>query len=653
MTNKKAPIIDLDFETASELDLNKVGAYTYAIHHSTHVQIMCYSINGKKTKIWRVDRSSGSIPADLRKAIMNGGKLRAWNAQFEALIWEHVCVKKMGWLEIRIEDYIDAMAVASRFGYPLSLDKCGAAVGIPAEAAKIKDGKRLMKIFCNPNKKGKWTRPADKPEEFDKYVLYCVNDISAQQAILERLPSQTLQAQEQVHWINDYIINNRGIEVDLHVSQAAVRTEHTIRKRLLKELVEITKGEITTAGQIARIKKWIKETSGIELDDLQEATVDKLLAEGVPMHVGRVLEIRKACGKASTGKYKKILECVNYADHRVRGLFQFNGAMRTSRWSGRGVQPHSFPRGKVKVLDSDIEHICNGEIEFLERTIGPYQEVLSSAIRQTFRPKKGHKFLVVDYSGIENRTEAWLTGSKRLIQRFIDKIDQYVLMATKVYHKSKEHITDGERFLGKQIILGAGYGMGGKTFSIRIADFGINLTVEEADQYIATYREEHPEIVSLWYGIGDAAVKAIRTGKAKYKKIIFQYHKGYLYIRLPNNKLLTYPDVKLRTGSWGKPEISYKENFYGKWGRTSTYGAKLVENICQAVSRELLAEAIDRLEKAGYPVVLHVHDEIVCEVPIDGDQTLEEMEEIMVQDTGWNRGLPLDTEGFECYRYRK
>jgi len=651
----KPPIVDLDFETRSCIDLFVVGAYNYARHPSTQVQLMAYTINGKKYKSWREDRSSWEIPKPLAKAIKDGGIIRAWNATFEILIWKYVCAPKMGWPKMPPERFIDAMAVASRFGYPLSLAKCGAAIGLPTESAKIADGKRLIKMFCMPDKNGDWVTPTDKPEEFKRYIDYNDQDVVAQREILKQLPTQKLQDQEQIHWLNDFYINQRGIMVDLHVAQAAVRTEARIKVKLLAELSKMTKGEVTTGGQIAKIKAWVsKVTKGkIELDNLQEKTIIDLLRKKVPAKVERILRIRQACGRASTGKYKKMLSTVTYADHRIRGLFQFNGAMRTSRWSGRGVQMHSLPRGKVKIDDRDMIHIMNGEIDYLETEIGPYQDVLSSAVRQTFIAAHGKKFLVVDWSGIENRALAWITGSARLIQQFIDKIDQYKLMASKMYHKPQEEINDAERFLGKQIVLGAGYCMGGKTFSARMEDFNIDLPVPKADVYIKAYRDANPEIVKLWYGIGDAAVKAVRTGKGKYKKIIFQYHNGFLYCRLPNNKLLTYPEVKLRKNSWGNAEITYKENFYGKWARTSTYGGKLVENICQAISRELLAEAMVQLEKAGYPVVGHIHDEIICEVPIDGKQTLKEMSKIMCTNSKWNKDFPLATEGFETQRYRK
>lgn len=640
-------MIYLDYETYSECPITS-GAYNYSTHPSADILLIAYKIDNGPTKVHQVGRSK--LPGDLLEAINEGQDIMAWNAQFEYYITKFVG-PKIGLPEVPIERFVDAMSISTRFGYPLSLDKAGKALGLPEEKQKMAEGKRLIKLFCVPDKNGNRINPSDHTDKWMKFIEYAGQDVDTMIEILNRLPGQKMQEQERVIWQLDTIINMRGIKIDKTVAENAVNIMDETKSLYQKEIVELTGGLVTTGQQVARMMQWM-EQFGIKADNLTKESVQILLEKELPSPVRRLLELRTLLGKSSVSKYEKMLDTVSH-DDRIRGLFQYNGAYRTGRWGGRGVQPHSMPKGLYKVPDEDLELIRDYNVEAISDKYESIAEMLSSCIRQVFVADNGKKFLIIDYSGIENRVVAWLADDKVLIDRFLNNVDQYKIMAGKIFKKSPDAVSSDERFIGKQVILGCGYSMGGSKFAARMEQMGVDLSASQADHYVQVYRQENPKIVRLWYALGDAMNLAITSGKSTVGNIKMVYTKSHLFIILPNGKQLCFPNIVVRKNAWDKPEVTYMQEVYGKWCRSSTYGAKLLENLAQAISRELLAEAMLKLEEAGYPVVLHVHDEIVCEVPENGDKTLEGMEHIMVSANSWAKGLPLAVEGFESKRYRK
>jgi DNA polymerase bacteriophage-type len=645
-------MIYLDYETFSYEPIMR-GAYNYANHRSTKILLIAYKLDDEPTRIVDLTGSNSSTSGHsefFRRLTETDEPLCAWNAQFEYYITKYVGYKH-GIKPVALNRFVDAMAVSSRFGYPLSLDRSGKAVGLSDEKQKIAEGKRLIKLFCVPDKNLNRVNPKDHKERWGKFVDYAMQDVDAMVDILKALPGDRLQEQEIPIWMVDTIINERGIMVDKDVVENAVRMMEETKEKYQKEIAALTNGQVTTGQQVSRMLDFIGQYRE-KPSDLTKETVAELLKQDLAEPVRKLLDIRVMLGKSSVSKYQRMID-TSSDDNRIRGMFQYNGAYRTGRWGGRGVQPHSMPRGKFNIPDEDLELIRSYDLEAIETKWGSVPEVLSSAVRQMFQAKPGHVFHIVDYSGIENRVVAWLAQDNVLIDRFVNKIDQYKLMASKIYKKPAESITKDERFIGKQVILGCGYSMGGNTFANRMEQMGVVLNLQTAESYVQVYREEHPKIVKLWYSLGDALIKTLKTGRAEVNNLRMIYKKRHLFIILPNGKQLCFPEAQLRTNKWGKPEMIYKQELFGKWVTSSTYGAKVLENIAQAISRELLAEAILKLEDEQFPVVLHVHDEIVCEVPDDGTKTLEAMETIMKQPNSWAKGLPLEVEGFSSRRYRK
>lgn len=642
-------MIYLDYETFSYCSITG-GAYNYANHHTTKIILAAYKLDDGPTQIIDFTKGTAGHAEFFRRLTETDEPVCAWNAQFEYYITKYVGYKH-GIKPVALERFVDAMAISSRFGYPLSLDRSGKAVGLDEEKQKIAEGKRLIKLFCIPDKNLNQVNPKDHKEKWAKFIDYAKQDVDAMLDILAALPGNKMQEQEIPIWVIDTIINERGIMVDTELVNNAVKLMEETKEKYQREIVKLTNGQVTTGQQVARMLDFIGQF-GNKPEDLTKETVAELLKQDLPDPVRRLLELRTLLGKSSVSKYQRMLDTVS-DDGRIRGLFQYNGAYRTGRWGGRGVQPHSMPRGQFNIPDEDLELIRSYDMQAIEQKYGSLPEVLSSCARQMFMAKPGNVFHVVDYAGIENRVVAWLADDQVLIDRFVNNVDQYKLMASKIYRKPPDSITKDERFIGKQVILGCGYSMGGNRFAERMAQLGVDLDLKTAESYVQIYREEHPKIARLWYSLGDALVKALKTGTGESNRTKMVYKKRHLFIILPNGKQLCFPEAQLRTNKFGKPEMIYKQELFGKWVTSSTYGAKILENMAQAISRELLAEAIIKLEDRGFPVVLHVHDEIVCEVSDDGTKTLETMETIMKQPNPWAKGLPLEVEGFTSKRYRK
>lgn len=647
-------MIEIDFETRSQLPIS-AGAYNYARHHSTEILLIAFAIDGGKVELIDLTKESNEdwpLMMLLRDSLYDDEEiLEAWNAQFEYYILKYVG-HKHGLPAIPLHRFKDLMAVSTRFGYPLGLDKSGKALGLPPSEQKKGEGKALIKLFSIPNSEGTFNRSQDHSEKWNKFREYAIQDVKTMRRIKEMLPGENLQKQEQLIWEIDTEINERGVKVDFQYAKNAIDMVEEEKETLEKEIQELTNGAVTTGSQVVRIMDFIEQFMKRPTDLTKESVQTLLDQKDLHPKVRQILELRVLLGKSSISKYKQMEQTLSYEDERIRGLFQYNGAYRTSRWGGRGVQPHSLPRGKYKVKDEDLNWVKSKDFDSIRDNYGKLSEFLSSTIRQTFIADEHKTFYISDYSGIENRVVAWLVEDKRLLQYFVEGVDQYRLMAGKIFNKNPEHVTGDERFLGKQVILGCGYSMGASKFMSRMDQMGVELNAAQSEEYITVYRKDNPKIVSAWYEISDCLIEAIQKGKSSWNKIKLIYKKSHLFIILPNGKQLCFPQVKLRRNDWGNLELTYMQEVYGKWVRTSTYGGKILENLAQAISREILAEAIVKLEVEGFKVVMHVHDEIVCEEYKDANR-LETMEEIMITSSPWAENLPLQVESFISERYRK
>jgi DNA polymerase len=666
-----------DFETRSFLDVTEVGSWRYAEDPTTEILCLSYKLGDGVTKLWTPNLP---FPKEIIDHVEAGGTFEAHNVQFERAIWYYLLHLKFG---IPMpKRWRDTLAACAYRGLPLGLDKAGEALGLPIQ--KDKRGKYLIQTLCVP--KGATKSEPDRVyrEDFDlveELFGYCVNDSDTEHGlsvILGPLPTP-----EQKIWVLDQVINQRGVQLDVEAVECALMITEALDKRLTAELRILTNDEVETASQRDRIIRWLQR-NGVRIPDLKKETVEDYLKhpEDLPPSARRVLEIRQLLARASTKKLVKMLETVN-ADGRIRGMLQYHGAS-TGRWAGRLVQPHNFPRGnsklwKMTTVDDVIENIkfartdleeAIARLEFLYEGVGPIGAI-SSALRGMFIAGKGKTLMVADFSAIEARVVMWVAGCKKALTAFAaydrkEGPDIYCVMAQELYQKpinKRDH--PEERQLGKITVLGCGYQMGGEKLQYQAEkDYGVVLDIETATWLVQTYRESYPEVKYLWYGLQDAAIKTVQKGVPHtYSCIRYEIVNDnagkWLTCRLPNGRLLWYYDPIIETveTAYGiKPQLTYmgRDNKKGgSWGRIRTYGGMLTENVVQAIARDLMVEGMIRVERADYPIILTVHDEIVAE-PDEGHGSLSEFNALMAgPNSAWATGCPVSVEGWEGPRYKK
>jgi len=647
--------INLDFETRSEAPLLKTGAYKYAADPSTEVLCLGYSIGDAPVQLWLPGEH---MPEALRAEIAKGATVMAFNAFFEKCIWRHVMVKKHGWPDIPDGQWSCSASLARAHALPGDLGRVGLALKLDIQ--KSEEGKRVMMKLAKPRTPTK-SNPSiwhENWDDFRKLYAYCVDDVGAERAIHKRLPRLT--PTEHKIWMLDQKINERGIRVDMPAIKNAIQYMAIYGDKLTKELVAITKGEVETAFQRDRILAWTLKQgvslNGMTKNDLLDA-LDPAKAAGMPPHVRRVLEIRQAVGKTSTAKYQAIVDAAS-SDDRVRDLLIYHGAS-TGRWTGRAVQPQNFPKNTLKGdLETHFEVLKDYDYETYEMCYPDVINTLSSAIRGVFIPSEGATFFGGDYSAIEARVLFWLANEKRGMSMFASGADIYKDLAATIYNVPIDQVSKDQRDMGKRGILGAGYGMGPVKFKATCMDFArVEISEELAERVIAAYRNKYPTVKQLWLAQETAARQAVETKQlVPCGRVKWLVHGDFLYCRLPSGRNLAFhePRIELMPTSWGekKPTITYTSinSVTKQWDRTTTYGGKIVENLCQAVARDLMAEAMLRAEAAGYRVILTVHDELLTEKE-SGDK--KEFEQLMAHLPGWAAGCPVKAEAWSAKRYVK
>ncbi len=651
----------IDFETYSEADLLECGASKYAQHPSTDIICLSYRFCKGDEQFAHMYRPYEGDPAPDRlfEAVKRGIVIKAQNVFFEKVIWKHVCLKR-GWPNVHYSQWRDTMAKSAMHSLPLSLEAAGEALNLLEK--KDKSGNALIKLLSVPQKDGRRVTRDKNPTAYANMYKYCDQDTVAEKAIDDVLIN--LKDHEQRFWFINQRINERGIPID-------VVSCKIIEKKLQEEIqhfedksIQLSGGRFTTLNQRKRILAWLEE-QGTRLPDFTAQTVEDAL-NGVygPLN-GPALELltlRQAAGKSSTKKYASMIACAE-ADDRVRGCLLYHGA-HTGRDAGRLIQPHNFAKptfdvdefGGYDLLVERLTTMGRREIEkhYANQT---FMNLASSALRSMIKPKKGHVFMAADYNAIEVRVLFYLAGCESGLNIYRNKGDIYVDMASDLYRKPTTQVTKDERWFGKTIILGAGFGLGDVGFVRTCANFGIKIDNAFAKLAISSYRSKYPEVVKLWNGLEKAAIGAVKLGvETTYRQIKFRVIGNFLYCKLPQGRLLAYPFPKLQPVKtpWGetKEQLTYRTMQNNFWTRVSTYGGKLTENVVQATARDFMTHGVVCLEKAGYPVILMVHDEIISEVP-EGYGSIEEFEHLMCQPVEWGEGCPLLAEGAVLSRYRK
>lgn len=676
--------LHFDYETASRCDLIGRGMMAYMRDPSTRVLMMGWAIDDGPVRLWLPHE--GKPPAELREAMRDPHVTKlAWNAPFERTATKYVLKSPI------IGPWRDVMVMAYYASLPGSLEAAGKAVGLPLDAQKFADGKRLIRLFSVPHKITKahpyeWYTEKTHPEQWQQFCEYCLQDVSSERTIYHKLERFPVPAHEWALWELDQEINERGMPVDLEFVEQASRITLLEKARLGKEFFALT-GLPNSAS--AHMLPWAR-ARGYPFNDLRKDTVARALADHpLSEELKHALVVRGGLSKNSTSKFEALREKVY--DGRLHYSFQFGGAARTLRWAGRGVQPQNLPR-PLKAYEGRIEEATDlihaGEYDELYMRFGPVLPVLQSVVRSSFRATPGKVLVVADLNAIENRVIGWQAGCKATLSIFEHNLCPYKSFGTTLYNVPYEAITKQQRTDSKPAVLGGGYRLGGgeirqnkagdlvKTGLWGYAEsMGVKLTQEESIRAVKVFREKFPAVVQHWYDLEEAAYAAVMHKETmRVGQVVFDYVPGAMRIRLPSGRFLHYlrPAYKpVKFTPKGKEPYVKQVLFYDgtdsvtkKWVRQTTHGGKLTENIVQAIARDVLAIGLVRAKKAGFDIIGHAHDEILTEVKYYDDEINTVVEsnirltdqllcELMSQPIKWAPGLPLKAAGYTSAYYKK
>ena len=641
--------LSLDIETYSDVDLTKCGVYAYVDSPNFTILLLAYAFGDEETKI--VDLACGEpLPREVMHALTDGSVIKtAFNAMFE-----RTCLSRYLGIHLSPVSWQCTAVQAAMLALPMSLEGVGEVLNI--ERKKLKEGADLVRYFsipCKPTQAncGRTRNlPEHAPDKWELFKRYCIRDVDAEREIRQKLRNFPIPDLEMELYRLDQEINDRGILVDCDLVSRAVECDLQYTDAATARAYELT--GLNNPNSVAQIKKWLSGR-GVEVESLDKKAVKGLLPEA-DGEVLEVLKLRLLMAKTSVKKYEAIERSV-CSGGRVHGLLQFYGANRTGRWAGRLVQVQNLPQNHLPDLELARNLIKQGRYEDVELLFESTPGVLSELIRTAFVPRPGTRFIVADFSAIEARVLAWLSGEKWRLDVFGSHGKIYEASASAMFGVPIEEIGKGSplRQKGKIAELALGYGGSvGALTSMGALDMG--LAEEELPVLVNQWRRANPHITKFWWDVDAAAIVAVREKKGTaVGSVAFSYKSGILFITLPSGRKLSYVKPRMAFNKFGREGLTYEGiGESKKWMRIETYGPKLTENIVQATSRDLLALAMLRLRSHGFAIVMHCHDEVVCEVPL-GQCTADEVCDIMVIAPGWAQGLPLRADGYECDYYMK
>lgn len=652
--------LSIDIETKSSVDIGKAGLYRYAESDDFEILLFAYRYGDESVQI--VDLAQGEkIPDKIVEDLRNPQIVKhAYNAAFE---W--YCLNKAGYTT-PLRQWKCTMIHGLYCGYTAGLDATGKAIGLPQDKRKLATGKALIRYFCVPCKPTKnngrraWNLPKHAPEKWELFKEYCKQDVVTESAILKRLEAFPVPEEEEKLWQMDIRMNAFGVKVDTALISGALQINERSTELLENEARKIT--GLQNPNSSVQLLDWI-HNNGVEMDNLQKATVMEKLSDDLPDDVRRALEIRQQLGKTSIKKYVA-MDTAKGKDDRVRGLTQYYGANRTGRWAGRLVQMQNLPRNYIKTLDYARKLVKDRNYGGIKLLYGNVPDTLSQLIRTAFIPSEENKFVVADFSAIEARVIAWLAGETWVNEVFATHGKIYEATASQMFHVPIEKIAKGNpeyalRQKGKVATLALGY-QGGANALIAMGALNMGLSEEELPDIVHRWRNANPRIRDLWYAVEEAALLVMQTAQPQaIYNLIFNlesdivYGQNFLTVQLPSGRKLYYPRPFLKENQFGKLAIHYYTvgQQTRKWEVTSTYGGKMTENIVQAIARDCLAETLRRIDAKGLQVVFHVHDEVIIDAPMG--TTVDEICDLMAEPIPWAPGLILKGAGFESKYYMK
>ena len=650
-------VMGVDIETYSSVDLLKSGVYRYVEAPDFDILLIGYKFDDED-EVRQIDTTADPRETwnEFLDALFDPDIIKtAFNANFE-----RTCLAKWTGSAMPPDEWRCTMIKALTLGLPGSLASVGMALGLPEDKLKDPQGKALIQYFSKPCKptrsNGQRCRnyPAHDPEKWALYRSYNRQDVVTEQEILKRLSIYKTTEDEQKLWSLDQDTNDHGVKLDRKLIRNIVDYDTRHREELQDEARQIT--GLSNPNSPAQLKDWL-ETEGIHQTSLSKDTITTLLKGDIPAEVRRVLEIRQALGKTSVSKYSTMLEAI-CDDDRLRGILQFYGANRSGRWAGRLVQTHNLARNTLPDLALARELVRDGDFDTLETLFGEPAFVFSELVRTAFIPSDGCRFVVSDFSAIEARVISWIAGEEWRLQTFRDGGDIYCATASQMYHVPvvKHGINGDLRQKGKVAELACGYQ--GGVGAMKAMDREGKIPEEELQGIVDAWRAANPTIPKLWRTCEMAAKTAIREHRTVRIRhgIAFSYVNGNLFVKLPGGRKLCYWGTRLRQDDMtGRESIVYMgvNQTTKQWQETETYGGKLVENIVQATARDCLAVAMTRVAALGYKIVMHVHDEMIVDVPIEDKDALTVINKCMADPIDWAPGLPLKGDGYETPFYMK
>ena len=656
--------LSIDVETFSDVDLKKCGVYKYASSPNFEILLFGVSVNGGKVTVY--DLASGdTVPEDIIRALSDNSVIKwAYNASFE-----RVCLSV--WLrrnypqyfssysieEDTVRNYLDpsswrcSLVWGAYMGLPLSLEGIGKVLKL--ENQKMAEGKALIRYFCVPCKPTKANGgrmrnlPEHDPVKWSTFIAYNKRDVETEMAIQQKLSKFPVPDFLWEEYHLDQEINDRGIQLDMVLVEQAIAIDERSREELSAKMQQLT--ALENPNSVQQMKEWLTK-HGLEVDSLDKKAVKELL-KTAPPELAEVLELRRQLAKSSVKKYQTMQNAV-CADGRARGMFQFYGANRSGRWAGRLIQLQNLPQNHMAHLEDARSLVRSGDYALLSALYDSVPEVLSELIRTAFVPRDGYKFIVSDFSAIEARVLSFLAGESWRLKVFAENGDIYCASASAMFHVPVEKHGQNAHLRQKGKIAELALGYGGSVGALKsMGALEMGLAEEELQPLVDAWRTSNPNIVQLWWDVDNAVKTTVRQRlDTETHGIRFRYRSGMLFIVLPSGRQLCYVKPKMGTNKFGGDSVTYEGvGSTKKWERIESYGPKFVENIVQAISRDILMYAIRTLSHCF--IVGHVHDELIIECSVD--VSLDAICEQMGRTPPWIKGLNLRADGYETMFYKK
>lgn len=636
--------LSIDIETYSPISLAKSGVYKYCNHPD--FKILLFSYTEDESTVCTVDLASGEqLPAEILRALDDPAVVKwAYNAAFE-----RTCLSAYLGRQLDPAGWRCSMVWAATLGLPLSLNDVGKVLNLDAQ--KMDEGKELIKHFCVPDDNSHQRLPGSDPAGWRLFKTYNARDVEVETQIRSKLANFPVPDYLWEQYEVDQQINDRGIRIDTTLAANAIAIDEEHRAQALARAHKLT--GLDNPASPLQLQEWLNQ-HGCPIESMAKESVDDALANATGQ-VREALELRQELSRSSVAKYRKMID-VTCTDQRAHGLLQFYGANRTGRWADRLVQVQNLPRNYLPDLTQARGLVHDGNGEALDMLYPSVPDTLSQLIRTAFIPSEAHRFIVADYSAIEARVLAWLAGEETTLAAFKNGEDLYCATASAMFGVPVEkHGVNSElRQKGKIAVLACGYN--GSVGALKaMGALKMGLSKDELQPIVDAWRQANPNIVQLWHEVDNAATRAISTSKpVTLRSLGFEKKSGMIFITLPSGRRLAYVKPGIGVNRFGGTSITYwGQGVARKWQKLETYGGKLVENIVQATARDLLAEAITRIENAGHRIVMHIHDEVVIDEPNNSGTTAADICSLMNELPAWANCLPIDAAGYECSFYQK